>query len=276
MNHIICPKCKKPLKIQSQSLKCADNHCFDIAKEGYANLLLANKSGNLIGDSRDMAKARKEFLSKDYYGILADELSKIISSYNITSPLICDVCCGEGYYSSLLAQAMPHSIVYGFDISKEMIRLAAKRKSGAEYFVANMTSLPLEDKCADIVLHLFAPFNENEIFRILKNKGLLISVSPGKKHLLALKKVLYDKAYLNEENEISCEHLVLSEKKNISSKIRITSPEDISALFKMTPYYYHCPKAGYDKLNELKTLETEIEFDIKIFKVKEHINGKDL
>lgn len=276
MNRIICPKCKEPLIKQNKSFKCVNGHCFDIAKEGYANLLLSNKSGEFIGDSKKMAKSRKDFLSKGYYGVLAEEILKIISFYDIPSPFICDVCCGEGYYSSFLAERIPQSTVCGFDISKEMIKLAAKRKSKASYFVANMTALPLENECADFVLHLFAPFNESEISRIMKKCGILISVSPGENHLLSLKKVLYDKAYLNEENTLKTDNLVLCCQKKISNKIKLLSQEDISALFKMTPYYYHCPKDGAQRLENLETLETETEFIINIFKTKELFNGKDL
>lgn len=276
MNRIICPKCKEALISQNKSLKCVNGHCFDIAKEGYANLLLANKSGEFIGDSKDMAKSRRNFLSAGYYDVLAEEILNIITSFGVSSPFICDVCCGEGYYSSFLAHKIPKSTVCGFDISKEMIKLAAKRKSGASYYVANMTSLPLENECADFVLHLFAPFNESEISRIMKKSGRLISVSPGEKHLLSLKKVLYDNTYLNEENSLKTSNLILCGQKKISNKIKLLSQEDILALFKMTPYYYHCPKSGFEKLQKINTLDTEIEFIINTFKVKELSDGNDL
>lgn len=276
MNRIICPKCKEALISQNKSLKCVNGHCFDIAKEGYANLLLANKSGEFIGDSKDMAKSRRNFLSAGYYDVLAEEILNIITSFGVSTPFICDVCCGEGYYSSFLAKRIPQSTVCGFDISKEMIKLAAKRKSGASYYVANMTSLPLENECADFVLHLFAPFNESEISRIMKKSGRLISVSPGEKHLLSLKKVLYDNTYLNEENLLKTSNLILFGQKKISNKIKLLSQEDILALFKMTPYYYHCPKSGFEKLQKINTLDTEIEFIINTFKVKELSDGNDL
>ena len=44
----------------------------------------------------------------------------------------------------------------------------------------------------------------------------------------------------------------------------------------MTPYYYHCPKDGAQRLENLEKLETETEFIINIFKTKELFNGKDL
>ena len=57
---------------------------------------------------------------------------------------------------------------YGFDISKEMVRLAAKR-GNAVTFVANMASIPVADESVDYCTHLFAPFNEKEFARVLNS-----------------------------------------------------------------------------------------------------------
>jgi ubiquinone/menaquinone biosynthesis C-methylase UbiE len=60
-----------------------------------------------------------------------------------------------------------------------MVRLAAKRGGGC-YFVANMASIPVADASFDHAVHLFAPFNESEFFRVLKPGGKLIRFgSPG-------------------------------------------------------------------------------------------------
>ena len=37
-----------------------------------------------------------------------------------------DICCGEGYYTSAMG-AVSGVDAYGFDLGKEMVRLAAKR-----------------------------------------------------------------------------------------------------------------------------------------------------
>lgn len=265
MQHIICPKCGEPFLKKESSLLCTNSHCFDISKEGYVNLLSGSKQGSLIGDNKAMALARKDFLSKGYYEPLAKALTQSICDLKIDSPIIADICCGEGYYSSYIANNISAQI-YGFDISKEMIRLAAKRKSKACYFVSNMTNLPLEDDCVDFAMHLFAPFCENEFYRVLKPGGLLISVSPGASHLISFKKAIYDKAYENEENTPQPEKLVFLEQKRILTTIKLESKEDILSLFKMTPYYYHSSSESFERLESLSSLQTELDFILNIFK----------
>ena len=39
MINLICPVCKQQLNKENKSYKCDSNHCFDMAKEGYVNLL---------------------------------------------------------------------------------------------------------------------------------------------------------------------------------------------------------------------------------------------
>ena len=38
-----CPICKRKLKLVGNSLLCSNQHCFDISKLGYVNLVLNQK-----------------------------------------------------------------------------------------------------------------------------------------------------------------------------------------------------------------------------------------
>lgn len=79
MVRFICPNCKEELIENNNILECKNRHCFDIAKEGYTNLLLANKKNSQFpGDNKQMVLAREEFLKKDFYKPLANTLSKCI------------------------------------------------------------------------------------------------------------------------------------------------------------------------------------------------------
>ncbi len=265
MTKLICPKCKEALEKVDRSLVCQNKHCYDIAKEGYVNLLTSTKSGSLIGDNREMALSRKDFLNKGYFSALAEALTVELKQTGVNSPCVLDICCGEGYYSSFLKERCDGEFL-GFDISKEMVRLAAKRKSGVSYFVANMTDIPLESESVDFAIHLFAPFYENEFYRILKKGGTLISVTPGKEHLLSLKKVLYDTPYLNDETPPEAEKLTLIEQKKVFTEIELQSENDILSLFKMTPYYYHTSDENKKRLDGKESLKTEIDFTLNIYK----------
>ena len=254
---LICPVCSEPLYFTQKNAKCKNGHSFDMAKEGYINLLRSGKSGDLIGDDKLSARSRREFLEKGYYKSLKYALQSLFSDKNGT---VLDICCGEGYYTRALSEN-ENLWVYGFDISKEMVRLAAKR-GGASFFVANMASIPVADESFDYGVHLFAPFNGKEFARILKPGGRLYTVVPGSRHLFGLKEALYDTPYLNDEKLPQTEHLVLNNVWKAGDTITLGSREDIEAVFRMTPYYFHTSATDKQKLELLDTLETEIQFVI--------------
>lgn len=265
MNSIICPVCGEELKEYGRSLKCSNNHCFDRAKEGYVNLIAGtHKKGSLIGDNRDMALSRRSFLEKGYFDALLEELISIIKNKALPCPQILDICCGEGYYSHKIKEATECQM-YGFDISKEMVRLAAKRKNGCEYMVANLARIPLKDKSIDIAFHLFAPFHEKEFSRIMKDSGTLITVVAGENHLFELKEILYDTPYKNDEAPPETEKLTLKEKRKVTRKVHLSSKEDINALFEMTPYYYRTSDKDKAKLSEYEELDVTVDFCIFVY-----------
>ena len=92
--------------------------------------------------------------------LVREQVSGRATSANGPMTLL-DICCGEGYYTSAMG-AVPGVDAYGFDLGKEMVRLAAKR-GDATYFVANMKDIPVADGAFDMVTELFAPFNEREL-----------------------------------------------------------------------------------------------------------------
>lgn len=64
MNILTCPVCGEKLNIDGKAFKCANSHSFDIAKQGYVNLLLTNKSGDKKGDSRSRHIQEGNFCKK--------------------------------------------------------------------------------------------------------------------------------------------------------------------------------------------------------------------
>lgn len=254
---LVCPVCGENLIKIDKTQKCPKGHSFDIAKEGYVNLLLSSKNGDSMGDDRFSARSRRDFLNSGYYEVLKNALVELFSDKCGT---LLDICCGEGYYTSAVGKGTDMQ-VFGFDLSREMVRLAAKR-GGAEYFVANMASIPVADGAFDYAMHLFAPFNEKEFARILKSGGRLYTVVPGSHHLFGLKEKLYDKPYLNDEKLPETESLRLLSRRKISAEIELDSAEAINAVFRMTPYYFHTSEKDKAKLDNLCSLKTSIEFII--------------
>ena len=257
----VCPVCGEGLERLGGALQCPKRHSFDLAKEGYVNLLAGrHKSGDTLGDSRDMARSRHTFLERGYFSALAEEMGRQMKALTGDDPAVLDICCGEGYYAQAVAAAKPCRLL-GFDLSKEMARLAAKRKiPNALFFVANLAAIPLPDASVDFAMHLFAPFHAEEFSRVLKPEGTLISVVPGRDHLFSLKEAVYDAPYRNDEEAPNGGRLRLLERTRVKQTILLQSGEDIRALFSMTPYAYRTSKEDRGKLDRLETLETEVDF----------------
>ena len=254
---LICHVCGKPLIKDGNRYCCQQGHSYDIAKEGYVNLLRTSKSGDLMGDDKLSARSRRDFLNKGYYSILKDELCRIFADKQGN---VLDICCGEGYYTSALGNN-PNLNVFGFDLSREMVRLAAKRGFGT-YFVANMASIPVAQGSMDYSIHLFAPFQERSFANVLKSGGSLFTVVPGRYHLWELKQVLYENPYENDEKLPVTEKLVMVSAHKVRGKILLADREDIQAVFRMTPYYFRTSEKDKEKLLSLDKLETQIEFVI--------------
>lgn len=260
MSILICPVCNEKLNKTGNSLKCTNHHSFDFSKEGYVNLLLGSKNGDKTGDSKDSARARHTLLAKEYYSCLKNYLKEKMQG------TVLDICCGEGYYDDYEGE------LYGFDISKEMIRLASKRKKDNHYFVANLSSIPVESESVDTALHLFAPFNEKEFSRVLKKDGTLYSVVGGENHLWEMKELIYDTPYKNDEQPPKTENLKLISKTKVSDRVKIPQ-EDLKTLFSMTPYFYRTSEKDKAKLNDVSELLLTVEFVIFEYKKEEVSNG---
>ncbi len=251
----ICPVCKAKLFQLPSQLKCLKGHSFDIAKQGYVNLLLDNSQNKRHGDDKLMVEARTSFLEKGYYAPLRDALCGIIGSGH----KILDAGCGEGYYTEAFAE---NNTVCGIDISKDALKVAAKRCKSASFAVASIADIPVPDESQDVVVSIFAPDSNEEFQRVLKPNGRLITVLPMEKHLFELKSAVYDQPYLNPSVDTVRDGFELISSKEIKYSIALDCNEDIVSLFKMTPYYYKTGISDQEKLNSVNTLTTTVEFFI--------------
>ena len=259
-----CPKCSENLILSKQSYRCSNGHCFDLSAKGYVNLLISAKSG-IHGDSKEMLTSRRAFLSRGYYYPIIVRLAEIIKAKcknkNIT---LLDAGCGEGYYTDALKTFLENDgydvNMYGIDVSKDGVAMASKRYKKCNFAVASVNALPFGKATFDVVVSLFAPIAETEFNRILKDDGMLITVSPSPRHLYGLKAAVYDNPYENEETTFVPTVLRAVGKSVFEDRVVLSSSEEISALFTMTPYYHKTDERGKMKIKALESLSTEIGF----------------
>ncbi len=263
---ILCPNCKSLLIEEAKLYRCQNNHCFDKAKEGYTNLILSNqKRSKNPGDNMDMVKARQEFLAQGYYEKLSQEINKLVQTYHAEN--ILDIGACDGYYTHRLDKHLmyPHSIV-GVDISKDSLKLASRRDDNCRYFVSSVKSLPIKSGDVDIIINNFAPHDETEFLRVLKDGGRIIKITPAPSHLLGLKEKLFDNVIIKSESK-KLQGFEINKDYVLEYDIQVEG-ENIINLLKMTPFYYKTNFEEQAKLKELKTLNTKVAFNITVYQKK--------
>lgn len=269
-----CPTCSAPLTREEHRCHCPAGHSYDLAKEGYTYLLPPNqKHSSAPGDDKAMAAARRVFLSKEYYAPLLNTICSQILSLSGEAPVILDAGCGEGYYTSGIYQALTAAgkapRMAGIDISKFILRLAAKREKNVEFAVASCYHLPFPDSTADILLDCFSPLAIDEFRRVLKPGGYFLYVVPGAQHLWELKQVLYDAPYPNEEKETPYDGFTYEAIVPVDFTLHLENQADLQALFRMTPYCWKTPRSGVERLAALDSLDCQASFRVHIFRAAE-------
>lgn len=262
-----CPVCGCMLEKDGGTLRCVNGHCFDIAKQGYVNLLQSQKSSSKRhGDDKLMVKSRSDFLDKRYYDSLVDRIISMIGGVASHEMLLVDLGCGECFYTAKVQNLFTNIALGGIDISKQALIAGSKRSKCLSLAVASVFELPVADDYCDMAMTIFAPHSVSEICRILHKGGFWLRAYPLEKHLMGLKSVIYEKPYLNDVDRSIPDGFVIKEHDEIKEKIIVNDNNDIVNLFRMTPYYYKTGKTDQEKLLKIETLETEIEFGIDLLR----------
>ncbi len=289
MNIYTCPVCgeksgldKAPLlHLEGNSAKCPKNHSFDIAAKGYLNLLLSqHKNVKDPGDSKEMVAARRDFLGSGAYQLLLDGMCGAVKELcsGISAPVIADCGCGECWYTAGIHDALTVAgkkpELFGVDISKNALAAAKPRlrDRSISTAVASVFRLPIKSGSADMALVIFAPFVTEELRRIVRDGGYIVTAIPAERHLYGLKSVLYDEVRLNEVKSYDIEGLEFLGKEDVCFTLELTSQEQLNALFMMTPYYYKTsPRDSgriYSYFGTHDKFETECAFQILKYKVR--------
>lgn len=260
-----CPVCGAGMQSDAdgRSVRCTGvrPHCYDVARSGYLNLTSPSDG---VGDGKDAVRARTQFLGGGYYEPLSDAVNALLDELGARTVL--DAGCGEGYYTNRMARGRT---VLGVDLSRDGIESAAKSAkrlaSDASFFVGSLFKLPVQKETVDAVTNLFAPCAEAEFSRVLRQKGSLLLVGAGERHLLGLKERLYDTPYLNPGRADLPMQMQLIGERRLTYEITVNGQDKIQALFSMTPYYWRTSESDRNRLAGLETLTTEVDFNIYVF-----------
>lgn len=180
---LACPICEGGMQRIQQSLRCRRGHCFDIAKQGYVNLL--GRAAPKNADTPAMLAARSSFLARGHYRPIADALSRRLTG----SLRLVEVGAGTGYYLASVLQTVTAATGLATDVSPAACRIAARAHPQIAAVVADTwAGLPLRQACADAIICAFAPRNPKEFWRVLRPGGMVLVVTPGSDHLQELRR----------------------------------------------------------------------------------------
>ncbi|WP_187414662.1 putative RNA methyltransferase [Nonomuraea sp. PA05] len=80
VEYLICPVCGADLHLAGATVRCAGNHAFDVAKQGYVSLLTGSGQPG-TADTPEMVAARAAFLDKGHYAPLADAVAQAVREH---------------------------------------------------------------------------------------------------------------------------------------------------------------------------------------------------
>lgn len=263
-----CPLCYQPLSIKNHSWVCENNHHFDCAKEGYVNLLPVQfKRSKEPGDSAEMINARREFLDAGFYQPLRDKVADLIQTLLLEqNSAILDIGCGEGYYTQQIYQQLADKqpTVYGLDVAKVAIKYAAKRYSAIKFCVASSQRLPFCDASLNAVVRIYAPCHGDELTRVIKSGGYIITATPAPRHLYQLKALIYSQVHLhplkeehfNGFNKIATHH--------VAYNMNLTGKQAFN-LLQMTPFAWRASEEIKQTLLASEHFVCETDFLIQVY-----------
>ncbi|MBM7492418.1 23S rRNA (guanine745-N1)-methyltransferase [Micromonospora luteifusca] len=196
VDRLRCPVCGEPLEQATdvRALRCPRRHSFDIARQGYVNLL-AGRTPH-VGDTTEMVVARADFQAAGHYDLISNALAsaatEAVAQLDTTEgfgayPLVVDAGAGTGRYLGAVLAALPEAVGLALDVSKPALRRAARAHPRAAAALADTWQrLPLADASTAVLLNVFAPRNGPEFHRVLDPAGSLLVVTPDTDHLTEL------------------------------------------------------------------------------------------
>lgn len=262
---IICPLCQQPLTMAEKSWYCVNSHSFDVAKEGYVNLLpVQYKKSRSPGDTPQSVQARRAFLQAGYYQPLRDAIHQLLQP--LQAQQILDIGCGEGYYTSVMSDSADQ--VVGLDIAKSAVQIAAKRYPAVTWLVASGAKLPFESHSLDVVTSFFSPLPLDEMIRVLKAHSHVLMVTPAPSHLFSIRDALFDNVELHTPEKfishLSIGFSLISEQ--LISYDLTLNQEALKNLIAMTPYAWKARAENRAELEAKDQFMTQASFQVYLFK----------
>ncbi|MCR8853837.1 putative RNA methyltransferase [Lysinibacillus fusiformis] len=253
--HFACPLCQQSMHVYEQGrLVCSANHSFDIAKQGYVNMLT---HGSTSKYSKDLFESRKAVIDSGIYDVIEAKIVELINSANT----VLDTGCGEGSHLARIMNEKKNGVGIGIDIAKEGILAAARHYPQQIWCVGDLAKSPFAQGSFDAILNILSPANYEEFKRLLAPNGCIVKVVPQSGYLQELRAQLYaDSSKETYSNEQIVARFQDSFGEVNIERVTYTLPlaqELVPALLEMTPM-------GWHKKDETDIVLSEITIDVDL------------
>jgi len=277
-DNLACPLDGLPFGHYGKTLRCANGHSFDEARQGYLHLLpVQHKRSKEPGDSTAMVEARSRFLNAGFYRPISEQLNRLALHYLPSSshPVIADAGCGEGYYLDNLRQALlaqggaATASLIGLDIAKPAVLAATRRNKQITWLVASNRNPCLLPHSVDMILCMFGFPDYAAFHRILKAEGVLLMVDAGPDHLLELRQVIYPEVRKSAPpplDRAAQQGFALQESSELRYQTDALNREQIADLLVMTPHLYRATHEGKEAAARLETIRLTVDVLFRVLK----------
>lgn len=278
-NNLACPLDGAPFGSYGKTLRCADGHGFDEARQGYVHLLpVQHKRSREPGDSPAMVDARTRFLDAGFYRPISERLNTLALEHLPAAEHLCvvDAGCGDGYYlvnffAALLAHGGATSAtLIGLDIAKPAILAATRRNKQITWLVASNRNPAIMPNSVDMIFCMFG-FPDYAAFRhILKPGGIVVLVEAGSEHLLELRKIIYPEVRKSPPpplDKAEQQGFALAQTSELRFQTDTLHREQIADLLVMTPHLYRATREGKEAAAKLESIQLTVDVVFRVLTV---------
>ncbi len=262
--NLLCPLCGQALALREKAWRCPSGHGFDVARQGYVNLLPVQQKRSLHpGDTNGQLHARRRFLSAGFYAPIAGAVCELLAG----AKALLDVGCGEGWYLRRFGAAHPEAARWGLDISRDAVRLAAGADKAGQYLVASAARLPFPAGSFDALMSLFALTQPQEYARVLVPGGLFLQGLAEPDHLEGLKSLIYPEL-LHHPKDMTpvLPGFELTAQRELKFDIMLTTSDQLRDLLSMTPHFWRITREGAQRAAEARTLRDTAHVRLNLYR----------
>ncbi|MHB8463948.1 MAG: putative RNA methyltransferase [Acidimicrobiales bacterium] len=280
----VCPVCRAPLQLDGAQMSCPSGHGFDVARQGYVNLLVAGqRRSRQPGDSAEMVTARQRFLATGAYDRMTSAIARVTARAALgaherygAAPTVVDIGCGDGHHTRQIAANVTSGAsgldpldarMCGIDVAKGAVAAAARAHRSGWYAVASAADVPVGPATVDVALNVFGPVVPSELARVLNGHGTAVVVHPGPRHLAALRHLVYaePRQHLTKDPlRHASEWFAPAGRVTVTFPLVIDDAATLRDLFAMTPYRWHAPPDIALRLDDVARQGFTTEVDVVI------------